>query len=386
MAAIWAEEINHNDTVQARVIFMRYPRILFYAVNGLGLGHVTRLLAIARKVREIEPHAEIVFLTSSEADNVIFHEGFAAFKIPSRNIRISSGIRPVTYTRMIQTVTINLIASLHPHLMVVDTFPAGMIQELLPCLRWDLRKAFVYREQRESAASDPVFQNTLKLYDICIVPHYESDAKILLPEGVDATWTGPIIIRDNTETIPREEGRRVLGLSQETPLLFMTFGGGGDTEANEVREKAISVLAGMNTPQGRLHLAVTNGPLQRDDVPRGRFIIPVFHYPIAQIYPAFDGAISAAGYNSVMELLHHKIPSIFIPFNRQVDDQKLRASWVEKHEAGYVVNMNDPDALIQATLRILDRNLAQTIRVNSGRLVPDNGALKAAQAIIGLLD
>src|SRR5690349_10863784 len=46
----------------------RYPRILFYAVNGLGLGHVTRLLAIARAVRELEPNAEIVFFTSSEAE------------------------------------------------------------------------------------------------------------------------------------------------------------------------------------------------------------------------------------------------------------------------------------------------------------------------------
>ncbi len=365
---------------------MRFPRLLFYAVNGLGLGHVTRLLSIARKVRDIEPHCEIVFLTSSEADNVIYQEGFAAFKIPSRNIRLSSGIRPVTYARMVQTVTMNLVASLHPHLLVVDTFPAGMIQELLPCLRWDLRKAFVYREQRSSVAADPVFQNTLKLYDLCIVPHLKTDVKMIIPEGLEVVWAGPIIIRDNTETLSRAEGRKRLGAPSDIPLFYVTFGGGGDTEANGVREKIISNLAGLDTPQGKLHLAVTNGPLHRGDIPRGPYIIPVFDYPIAEIYPAFDGAVSAAGYNTVMELMHHKIPAIFIPFERQVDDQELRSKWALEHKAGILIDFNNREELIQAALEILDPNVSQSMRHNAGELVPENGAMNAAQAIIRLLD
>src|SRR5207248_3409922 len=126
---------------------MRFPRILFYAVNGLGLGHVTRLLAIARKLRVLMPEAEIVFLTSSEAEDVIFREGFAAFKVPSKTIRMDAHIRPSTYSRMVQTVTLNLLAAFHPHILVVDTFPAGAIQELLPVLRWDSLKVFVFRAQ-----------------------------------------------------------------------------------------------------------------------------------------------------------------------------------------------------------------------------------------------
>jgi UDP-N-acetylglucosamine--N-acetylmuramyl-(pentapeptide) pyrophosphoryl-undecaprenol N-acetylglucosamine transferase len=365
---------------------MRFPRLLFYAVNGLGLGHVTRLLSIARKVRDIEPHCEIVFLTSSEADNVIYREGFAAFKIPSRNIRLSSGIRPVTYARMVQTVTMNLVASLHPHLLVVDTFPAGMIQELLPCLRWDLRKAFVYREQRLSVAADPVFQNTLKLYDLCIVPHLKNDVEMILPEGLEIVWAGPIIIRDNTETLSREEGRKRIGAPSDIPLLYVTFGGGGDTEADEIREKIIPHLAGLDTPLGKLHLAVTNGPLHRGEIPRGPYILPIFEYPIAEIYPAFDGAISAAGYNTVMELMHHKIPSILIPFERHVDDQGLRAKWALEHNAAILTDINNREELIHAALKILDPKVAQSLCRNAGELVPENGAMNAAQAIIRLLD
>ena len=42
-------------------------RFAFYAVNGLGVGHVTRLLSIARALRVQSPGCEVLFLTSSEA-------------------------------------------------------------------------------------------------------------------------------------------------------------------------------------------------------------------------------------------------------------------------------------------------------------------------------
>ena len=76
-------------------------RLLFYAVNGLGLGHVTRLLAIARAVRSLAPDSQILFLTTSEADWVIYREGFAAVKIPSRSILATAKLRPAVYTKLV---------------------------------------------------------------------------------------------------------------------------------------------------------------------------------------------------------------------------------------------------------------------------------------------
>src|SRR5206468_4057974 len=147
----------------------------------------------------LEPGAEIVFLTSSEAEDVIYREGFAAFKVPSKNLRIQTSIRPSTYARMVQTVSLNLISSFHPHILVVDTFPAGAIQELLPVLRWDSRKVFVFRAQRAEAASSLLTQSALQLYDLAILPHDEGAEEIPLPPGLDSVWTGPILIRDREE-------------------------------------------------------------------------------------------------------------------------------------------------------------------------------------------
>ena len=210
----------------------RRPRLLFYAVNGLGLGHVTRLIAIARQIRKRVPEAEIVFLTSSEAESVIYREGFAAFKVPSKTLRAEANIRPATYARLLQTLVLNLVAAFNPHILIVDTFPAGVIQELLPVLRWDGYKVFVYRAQRLEFAESPLMQNTLPLYHLAIVPHHADEEDTPLPDDLPAVWTGPILIRSREEAKTRAEARYTLGLPAEGNVVYITFGGGGDKAMN----------------------------------------------------------------------------------------------------------------------------------------------------------
>jgi hypothetical protein len=69
---------------------MRSLRVVCYAVNGSGAGHLMRLVAVCRWLRRYARHAraraEIYFLTSSEADGLLFHERFASFKLPSKTV------------------------------------------------------------------------------------------------------------------------------------------------------------------------------------------------------------------------------------------------------------------------------------------------------------
>jgi UDP-N-acetylglucosamine--N-acetylmuramyl-(pentapeptide) pyrophosphoryl-undecaprenol N-acetylglucosamine transferase len=360
---------------------LRSPRILFYAVNGLGLGHVTRLLAIARQMRKLLPGAEIVFFTSSEAEDVIFREGFAAFKVPSKSIRMEAGLRSATYARMLQTVTLNLLASFHPHILVVDTFPAGAIQELLPVLRWESRKVFVYRAQRPEIATSPLMQNTLALYDLAIIPHFEKEVDAPMPEGLERVWTGPILIRDRCEAKQREEARLILGLPAEEPVLYVTFGGGGDADMDAALSTAMETLAGRPD----IHVAVASAPLYRGRIQRSKSLTPVDYYPMAELYPAFDAALSATGYNTAMELLHHGVPSAFVPFPRQVDDQEARARSIEAADAGIRIAEMSPDTLLSAVDSLLDPARAASMSAAAQRMAPDSGAGRAAEAIVGLL-
>ncbi len=362
---------------------MRYPRILFYAINGLGLGHVTRLLAIGRKVRLLAPEAEIIYFTSSEAEDVIFREGFAAFKVPSKTLRSQANLRPSTYAKMLQTVTLNLIASFHPHVLVVDTFPAGTLQELLPVLRWDSRKVFVFRVQRPAAARAPLTQSALSLYDLAIVPHSEGEVEAPVPEGPRSVWTGPIVIRDRSDALTREEARARLGLPQTGPVAYVTYGGGGDAAMDEALRNTIQALSGEP-----FTVAVSDAPLYRGAMPHGAAIPPnvavVRHYPMAEMFAAFDAAISAAGYNTSMELLHHGVPTALVPFARQVDDQCERASGLAAEGAALMLEELTAEGIRRTVAMLLDADRAEALRTAARRRVPDNGAEAAAQAIVSL--
>lgn len=359
---------------------MRYPRVLFYAVDGLGLGHVTRLLAIARKLRLLKPDAEIVFFTSSEAEDVIFREGFAAFKVPSRSLRSRARIRPATYARMLHTVTLNLMASYHPHVLVVDTFPSGTLQELLPVLRWDSRRVFVFRVQRPEAAHSPVMQSALQLYDLVLIPHQPGEVDVPVPEGVETIWTGPTLIRDREDALPREEARRRLGLPGEAPVVYVTFGGGGDASMDEALRSTVEALTGQG-----VHLAVARAPLYRGELPTTPDVTIVSHYPMAELYAAFDAAVSAAGYNSSMELLHHGVPTVLVPFPRQVDDQHARARALADAGAALCLERLATEEIRSAVQQVLSPERALAQREAGRRLVAQNGAHRAAEAIAALL-
>lgn len=360
---------------------MRYPRILFYAVNGLGLGHVTRLLAIARKVRDREPGAEIVFLTSSEAEDVVYREGFAAFKVPSKNLRMRTSIRAATYSRMVQTVSLNVLAAFHPHILVVDTFPAGAIQELLPVLRWDSRKVFVFRAQRVEAAASLLTQNALQLYDLAILPHEEGSEEIPLPEGLERVWTGPILIRDRSEALSKEEARKRLNLPAEGKIVYVTFGGGGDEEIASALQVTLDVASSLPG----VHVAVAAAPLQQERMHAQASVTVVQHYPMAEMFAAFDAAVSAAGYNTTNELLHFGVPTVFVPFARQLDDQEARAERIATAGAAESLNTLDPDELREKLLKVLNPEYASILSSRGRGHLATSGAERAADAILQLL-
>jgi UDP-N-acetylglucosamine:LPS N-acetylglucosamine transferase len=106
---------------------------------------------------------------------------------------------------------------------------------------------------------------------------------------------------------------------------------------------------------------------------------------MAELYSAFDAAISATGYNTSMELLHHGVSAAFVPFARQVDDQEARAHVIESNGAGIAIPTLTPESLSSAVDALLDPERAARFREAAHRMVPDSGAARAAEAITALL-
>ena len=114
-------------------------------------------------------------------------------------------------------------------------------------------------------------------------------------------------------------------------------------------------------------------------------VTPISYYPMAELYTAFDAAISAAGYNTAMELLNHGVPTAFVPFPRQVDDQDARVSRIESLGAGIRLSKLEPDSIRRAVSHLLDPVQSRGIREVAIRMFPANGANAAAEAILRLV-
>ncbi|MBV9471259.1 MAG: hypothetical protein JO316_21310 [Abitibacteriaceae bacterium] len=325
-------------------------RYLFYAVDGLGLGHVTRLLALARAVRRQCPAAEILLLTASEASHVIYREGFAALKVPSRAAASTGRLRHGSFVRLSQSVVWNAVTAFDPHCLIVDTFAAGALHELLPLLRWPLRKVFVFRAQRPERANDTFLQNTLRLYDLILVPHAPDTEEIPTPDGIPTVWTGPMLLRDREELLDRTTARAQLGLPLEGEIGLLTLGGGGEPETAVARKQLNCAIEGAGSEMLWVEM---EGPLLRPpanatsakpaevtstEVEQGSSVSATSP-PLAQpqwrvlrdVYPAmpylnaFDCAVASVGYNTTHELQAAGVPTVLWPFTRDVDDQQQRA-------------------------------------------------------------
>lgn len=371
---------------------MNRPRLLFYAVDGLGLGHVTRMLALARAVRRLSPGAEMLFLTTSEASHIIYQEGFAALKLPSRTAASSGGLRGGSWLRLTQTVSWNSIAAFDPHCLIVDTFAAGTLQELLPILRWPLRKVFVFRAQRKERASDPFLQRTLELYDLILVPHEAGSETVPTPAGTRAIWTGPILLREASELLTRPESRRALGLPLERDIGLFALGGGGEPEMNRARaqmqraadqanqntlwvevagplapntktmqnaalESTIGSAApaheyscarplGRNANDGTSDAERENGDAAQEDAFASRDNWRTLRgvHPLMIYLNAFDCAVAAVGYNTTHELQAARVPSVLWPFARDLDDQEARALRLASRGCAIAIAQGSGDA------------------------------------------
>lgn len=351
-------------------------RALFYAVNGLGLGHVTRLLGIARALRRLVPDCEALFLTTSEADGVLHRERFAAVKLPSKTIREEVGLQKSRYLKLAQTVTWNTLAAFEPDVLVVDTYPMGSFEELIPALRWRQKNVFVFREQRADAVGMPLLQATLPLYDAIIVPHRNADAVGAVPEPAKLRAVGPILVRERQELKGRDEARRMLGLPPGDLLVYASFGGGGEPESRQALEAAATAVSRI--PGAKL--VVGAGPLLRDVPPLPGVTVLRGVYPMLEVLPAFDAAITATGYNSVHELLFAGVPSVFVPFERVLDDQDRRAKFYDAQGAGRAVTSADAKTLEGALREVLAKKKAI---IDAGQwLVPTNGAEAAARVLL----
>jgi hypothetical protein len=299
----------------------RTKRIVWvaYAINGRGVGHLVRQLAIVRQARwlcallgvQLEPWV----FTSSEADTLARREGVCALKIPSKAMMRDAGLEPSRYLAITRAWALQTIAGLQPDLLVVDTFPGGSYGELVAALELAPRRVLVARAVRGDIADDEAYRALLPLYHYQVVP--------------DTGGVGPVLSRERDEVLSRDEARAALGIVGDQRAVYVSLGGGGEVSAAGVLPTLVDRLRARGW-----HVVVGAGPLYQGPERRGPGITWLERYQVVELFAGLDAAVSAAGYNSWAELMHHGVPTVFWPQPRLADDQEARARRAAEAGAG----------------------------------------------------
>ena len=378
----------------------RKRHVLFLSPNGVGLGHLTRLLAIARR---LPPSIEPVFLTMSYAARVAEAYGFLTEFMP----RVTDADWWIEGLRVHLREMMNFY-DFQAVVCDLNVPYAGLLRARrdLPGVPFIWVRRGMWREHH----GDDVAERE-RSFDLIIEPRdyaddYDRGVTIGRPGPVRRT--GPITLLNPGELLRRDAARAELGLAPEGVYGLIMLGSGSNFDMATVETRVCGLLRDRIDVDYRVlrwTIALNSGGAgaaaaknwrresggQRRPVAdlsglRAETAREISIFPAARYFNGFDFAVSAVGYNSFHELLSAGPPTAFVPNeNPMMDDQIGRSSFAARR--GYALQLRHSDLFRteQTLAQLLDP--AERARMSAARtqLAPANGAAEAAQTMMELI-
>jgi UDP:flavonoid glycosyltransferase YjiC (YdhE family) len=351
-------------------------RILFVTSNGTGLGHLTRAMAIARRLDE---RFQPLMLTLSAAAPVVRELGFPVEYVAS-HATIGAGA-DYRWSRRLRGRLRAAIAEAAPAALVFDG--AHPYQALIDAMAAAPRMRRVWcRRALWKPGSNPGAIDREQFFGAVLEP---GELAADLDRGVTVAGRGrarvvdPVVYLDDDELLPRREAERALELEPGRTNVLVQLGQGEEVRATAAR--SLRHLAARDDVQ----LAALSSALEAlDDVPAGVVHLQAT-YPISRYFAAFDAAVSAAGYNAYHELIRFRVPSLYVPMTRQTDDQAARARYAEEQGLGLAAEPGSAD-LEQRLDDLLEPGSRGAMKARCDELRGENGAAQAAAWLTELVE
>src|SRR5215217_520290 len=343
------------------------PALLLISSNGSGMGHLTRLMAYARRA---EPNMAPHFLSLSQAVWVVTQYGFSFEYLPSAG---ATGLSPRRWKDIFTERVSDAVKRLRPAVVVFDgTRPYDGIpevRELYPEARWVWSQRGMWRRGMSMSADH--LARAAWFDDVLTPGEFAAAYDRGATANAGGVRVGAVTLLDAEELEDRHTARRVLGLPLDQRLALVALGSG---DISDTSRETAAILEAL----GRLGvgICVAQAEIARSVRTRADVYV-VREFPLSRLFRAFDLAVSAAGYNSFHELLRFGIPTLFVPkLTTALDDQQGRARFAADKGLAHVLERVSVEAATPLLCDLLERGHAMVAKVSS--VDRGNGASAAA--------
>jgi UDP:flavonoid glycosyltransferase YjiC (YdhE family) len=347
---------------------------LFFTSNGVGLGHVTRAMAIARRC---EPGIEPVFVTLSQAATLIEEAGYTVEYLP---FHAYLGADVNRWNQHLAVELGEMVRFYDPRVIAFDgnTPYSGLIKAIQGSERaWSVwvRRGF-WRVGSGAAALEREIA-----FDAVIEPEDLAEAVDRGPTTKQRSRTvrvAPIRLLDEAELLSREEARQALDLPGDGFCVLIQLGAGNNYDFTAVQDRVLARLGSI----ANCSVALLDSPIAHGPVPEDTGVRILRQFPSSRYLHAFDCVVSAVGYNSFHELVLSGTPSLFVPNEHpMMDDQRARAEHAERMGWGFSVRTGEIYRLGEKLDRLLDLDERLAMRRAMAELPRRNGADQAARVL-----
>jgi len=355
--------------------------IVFFPTNGVGLGHFTRLLAVAKRIREKDPEVEIIFVTTMAALHLLETKGIPSYHLPGAYMfkDMSSSEWNAITEEMLATVF-----EIHrPSVFVFDgAFPyRGMLNAIknrhgLKNI-WLRRGAFKKGGTKIPIDSIQHFHKVIRPGDSVEFQTQEIDLAIPIEH------VNPILLADKSELMERSLVRTRFGVPQDAILVYIQLGAGKINEIENDLEKVIRIL----NENKKIYIVVGESIIgDRLEIQGDRLTI-IRDYPNSMFFQGFDFAVMAGGYNSYHEAIAFELPTLFIPnSNTGMDDQSSRVLAGKQKRACLSLMEKSEESIRLSIDALMQNNIREDMRSACAKLHQENGAEQVASSLLNLLE
>ena len=354
--------------------------IVMFPTNGVGFGHFTRMLALARRLRDLDQNLEIVFFTTMPTLHFLEEEGFPAYHIPGR-YRFDE-MEPREWNAISEEL-LSMVFSIHrPSAFIFDgAYPyRGMLNSILnqPMLKIWLRRGAIKND------SNSIPDDALSHFDAVIRPgdSVKSDFGEEVAGGIPVVTCNPITLFDTEDLAPKGTLRSRMGIPEEATLAYVQLGAG---KINNINSELKYTLEALDRHEHIFTILGESILGERQSFNNKRLRI-LRDYPNSLFFRDVDLSIMAAGYNSFHEAIQSGIPTLCFPnMKTGRDDQLARARVAESAGSMVVLEQRTKRKIFAAIDRMIDPDVLALMRENAKILQRENGAEQAASWILDTL-